>query len=328
MNFGAHGLSSDFDTLVDVLDDAERHPTFPAQFVSLVKSQELASISQRSRNPDYLAGRAFLRLLLQPGDPTLREETAASVNAIGATDLRDYVNSYYRPDLTQITVVGDVDTQHVIDKLTATFGTWTATGPKPDVSQSPIPLRPGGSAYIPAARSAVSVHLGQTGIARSNPDFYALNLMNEILGGGGAFDTRLMDEIRSKRGLVYGVSSSLSVNRWRGTFDFFLTAAPSRVRPAVTVLRQQLGRIQTQPVSNAELVRAKSKIIAGALVAEQATQTIVDRLENIGINQLPADYYATLGTRYNPVAPADIQRVERTYLHPKNLIQVYEGPKF
>ncbi len=328
MNFDAHGLSSDFDTLVDVLNDGERNPAFPAQYVSLAKSQELASISQRNRNPDYLAGRAFLKLLLPPGDPVLREETAASVNAIATADMQNYVGRYFRPDLTQITVVGDVDTQHVIDKLTATFGTWTAQGPKPDVSQSPIPLRPAATAYIPANRSAVSAHLGQTGIARSNPDFYALNLMNEVLGGGGAFDTRLMDEIRSKRGLVYGVSSSLSVSRWRGTLDFFLTAAPSRMRPAVAVLKQQLARIANAPVSQAELVRAKSKIIAGALVAEQATQTIVDRLENIGINQLPTDYYATLGTRYNPVTPADIQRVARTYLHPNHLIEVYEGPKF
>jgi len=328
MNFDAHGLSRDFDTLVDVLNDGERHPTFPAQYVSLVKSEEQAAISQRNRNPDYLASRAFLKLLLPPGDPALREETTASVKAVAPTDMRDYVSRYYRPDLTLITVVGDVDAKHVVDKLTATFGAWTAEGAKPDIAQSPIPLRPAASAYVPANRAAVSAHLGQTGIARTSPDFYALNLMNEILGAGGSFDTRLMDEIRSKRGLVYGVSSSLNVNRWRGTFDFSLTAAPSRVRPAVAVLKAQLVRIQTQPVSSDELVRAKSRIIAGALVAEQATQTISDRLANIGINGLPTNYYATLGTRYNPIDATDIERVARTYLHPKNLIEVYEGPKF
>jgi zinc protease len=328
MNFDAHGLSSDFDTLVDVLDDGERHPAFPESYVTLVKSQEQAAVSQRAHNPDYLAGRAYLKLMLPPGDPSLREETTASLGAIAAADMHTYVSRYYRPDLTLIAVVGDVDAKHVVDKLTATFGTWVTEGPKPDVAQSPIPLRPAASAYVPANRSAVTARLGQTGIARSNPDFYALNLMNEILGAGGSFDTRLMDEIRSKRGLVYGVSSSLNVNRWRGTIDFSLTAAPSRVRPAVALLKAQLARIQTQPVSGGELVRAKSKIIAGALVAEQATQTISERLENIGINQLPANYYATLGTRYNPIGAADIQRVARTYLHPKNLIEVYEGPRF
>jgi zinc protease len=328
MNFDAHGLSNDFDTLVDVLDDGERNPAFPAQYVSLVRSQELASIAQRDQNPDYLAGRAYERLMLTPGDPALREETAASIRAITPADLENYVARYYRPDLTLITVVGDVDTQHVIDKLRATFGTWTEDGPKPDIAESPIPLRSPASAYIPANRSAVSVHIGQPAIARPNPDFYALNLMNTILGGGGGFDTRLMTEIRSKRGLVYGASSALNVNRWRGTFDFYLTAAPVRVRPAVAVLKQQLALMQAQPPSQAELVRAKSKIVAGALVAEEATQTIANRLQNIGINRLPDDYYATLGTRYNPVTPADILRVARAYLHPNHLIEVYEGPKF
>jgi len=327
-NFDAHGLASDFDTLVDVLNDGERYPTFPARYVELVKSQEEAAIAERNRNPDYLAGRAFLRLLLPPGDPALREETAASIRAISSADLHDYVNRYYRPDLTTIVVVGDVDPRHVRDELNSTFGTWQAEGPKPDVSQPPLPLRPAASAYIPANRSAVSVRLGQAAIARTNPDFYALNLMNSILGAGGSFDTRLMDEIRSKRGLVYGVSSSLNVNRWRGTLDFSLTAAPSRVRRAVAVLKQQLVRMQTEPVSADELARAKSKLIAGSLVEEQATQTFVGRLENIGMNELPPSYYLTLATRYNPITPADIQRVAEKYLHPNNLVEVYEGPKF
>lgn len=328
MSFDAHGLSKDFDTLVDVLDDGERNPAFPPYYLSLVRSQELAGIAQRDHDPDYLAARAFQRLLLAPGDPALRQESASSVQAITEVDLRDYVQRYYRPDLTLITVVGDVKTQHVVDKLSATFGSWTAEGAMPDISQSPIPLPASASVYVPASRSAVSVHIGQPAIARSSPDFYALNVMNEILGGGGGFDTRLMTEIRSKRGLVYGVSSSLNVSRWRGTLDFELAAAPVRVRPAVAVLKQQLGLIQARPVGEDELVRAKSKIIAGALVAEEATQTIIGRLENIGVNHLAADYYANLGTHYNPVTAADVQRVARKYLQPNHLIEVYEGPKF
>lgn len=327
-SFDAHGLARDFDTLVDVLNDGERNPAFPAQYVSLVKSQELASVSKRDQNPDYLAQRAFLRLLLAPGDPMLRQESLASVRAITADDLKDYAAQYFRPDLTFIAVVGDVETQHVIDKISETFGTWTVPGPKPDVSQLPVPLKPAATAYVPAARAADTVHLGEPAPARPSPDFYALNLMNTILGGGGAFDTRLMNEIREKRGLVYGVSSALNVDRWRGWFDFNFTAAPVRVRPAIAVLRQQIVRMQQQPVEPGELARAKSKIIDGALVAEQATQTIVSRLENIAVNQLPTDYYAQLTHFYNPVSVADIQRVAQKYLHPKNLVEVYEGPKF
>jgi len=325
--FGAHGMAKDLGTLLDVIADGEEHPNFPARYVDLLRNQTLAGISQRAHDPDYLASRAFSRLLLGPEDPALRETSKASVSSITTEDLRGYASARLRPDLTTISVVGDASPDDVRAKLEAAFGRWQAQGATPDVSEQPIPLPAPASAYVTAARDEVSVRLGQPALSRRNPDFPALNLMNMILGGGGGFDTRLMSEIRVKRGLVYTVSSALDVDRYRGTLDFHLHANPKNVAAAVSLLKTQLTRIQESPVEPDELARAKSKIIAGELVSEQATDAILARVENIGVSDLASNYYQTLDARYGTLAKTDIQRVARAYLHPNHLVAVFEGPR-
>jgi zinc protease len=325
-NFGAHGMAKDLKVLLGVIADAEQHPVFPTQYVELVRRQTLAGIAQRDHDPDYLASRAFQRLLLPAKDPTLRETNKASVSSITIADLRRYAAAYLRPDLTTISVVGDVTPSDIRTQLEAAFGTWSAHGPTPDVSEQPIPAPTSASTYITTARDEVSVRIGQPAPSRRSGDFPALNLMNMILGGGGGFDTRLMSEIRVKRGLVYTVSSTLNVDRYRGTLDFTLHANPKNVAAAVSVLKKQLTRMQQEPVTKDELSRAKSKIIAGSLISEQATDTILAHVENIGISDLPSDYYQTLDTRYGSLTQSDIQRVARTYLLPNHLVEVFEGP--
>ncbi|HTV74801.1 MAG TPA: insulinase family protein [Candidatus Acidoferrales bacterium] len=326
-SFGAHGMAKDLGTLLDLLADGEEHPAFPPAYVELLRQQTLAGIAQRDQDPDYLASRAFQRLLLPPSDPELRESSIASVKAITTDDLRAYVHAYLRPDLTTISVVGDVDPDDVRAKLEAAFGTWTADGPKPDTSELPIPPPKPTTAFVTTARDEVSVRLGQPVPSRRSPDFYALNVMNEILGGGGTFDTRLMKEIRVKRGLVYSVSSSLDVDRYRGSLQFELEASPKNVAPAVAVLKSELVRMRNTPVTADELATAKTKIVAGALVSEEATDAIVARVDNIGGADLPSDYYKTLAQRYNTITIADVQRVARKYLLPGHLVEVFEGPR-
>jgi zinc protease len=325
--FGAHGMAKDIGALLDVIADGERHPTFPSQYVELVRQQMRAAVAQRGHDPDYLASRAFQHLLLSPDDPALREMSAASISSIRVDDLRRYAAAYLRPDLTTISVVGDITPDAARSHLEAAFGTWSAQGAKPDVSEQPIPPPLPASNYITVARDEVSVQIGQPAPSRKNPDFTAFNLMNTILGAGGGFDTRLMNQIRVKRGLVYTVSSSLNVDRYRGTLLFHLHAGPKNVLSAVSVLKAELVRMRQEPVSADELSRAKSKIIASALVAEEATEAVLAHVNNIGLSELPLDYYQTLNTRYGSLTRSDLQHVARAYLLPDHLVEVFEGPQ-
>ncbi|HYZ17763.1 MAG TPA: pitrilysin family protein, partial [Candidatus Acidoferrum sp.] len=325
-NFSAHGLALDLDRILDVLADGVQHPAYPQQYVTLVRDQELAAISRRSQNPDYKAERAFAALLYARSDPALREETTASVRAIDAAALRAYAQRYFRPDRTTIVVAGDLTADDVHASIVRAFGAWADRGPRPELHVPPLPPTRPATRLIPADRAAVAVRMGQRAIPRNSPDFYAYNLLNAILGGGGTFDTRLMHEIRERRGLVYSVSSSLIANRDRGILEIDLNANPANVTPAVALVRSEVRRMTQQPVGTTELARAKQKLIASTLVGEQSTQTILSRLENIALYRLPPQYYATLNAHYGPIDPATMLRVARRSIRPDAFATVFEGP--
>jgi zinc protease len=151
-------------------------------------------------------------------------------------------------------------------------------------------------------------------------------VLNQILGAGGAFESRLWQGLRQKRGLVYSVSSSLDANDDRGDFRIELNATPSRVVEAVKFVRSELRRLQQQPVSATELRDAKVRLVGNALIDEASSNGQAKQLLDIAVNHLPLDYYRTLNERFARITPADVQRVARTYLKPGELVEVYAGP--
>lgn len=326
--FTAYGLAKDFGTLVDVVADGILHPAFPQQYFAIIKSTYLTAISRRDHSPDYQAGRDLSQILLPPGDPTLREATTESVTSITRDDLQAYHDAYLRPDLTSITVVGDVTVPQVRAALAKAFGTWVASGPKPDTSLPPLPVRPGKTQTVDAAGATVSVTLAQPAPPRSSPDFYPLMVLNTILGSGGEMTTRLMQELRVKRGLVYGVSSDYGAFADRGLLEFHLSATPQNVKEAVALLKTQIVSAQAQAPTDAELERAKKYIIGETLVNEDSIGGIASAISNIGANNLPLDYYQTRNKIFNSVTAGDVLRVAKLYLRPDNLAEVYEGPQF
>jgi zinc protease len=324
--FSAHGRADDVSTLLDALADDVRHPLFPTDKLSLGKTQSTAVASRRALDPNYRTQRAFLEALYPAGDPVLREDSAASIGSITLDDVKAFHAKYVRPDMTTLVVVGDVDPAAVAREVTARFGDWTADGPKPDPHLPAIPLPAAKKQNVETPQQDVSVQLGAPALARTSPDYDAFSIANEIFGGG-SFDARLFREVRVKRGLVYGAYSSLNAGRDRGTMTITFRAVPAKVDAADAVVRAELKRMQTEPVSAEELARAKTRIIATTIDAEQATGAIAGDLMRIGLDDLPTSYYATLTQRYAKITPADIQRVSKLYFHPDNMVEVRTGPK-
>ena len=325
-SFGAHGLARDLPQFLDILADGEQHPTFPKRYVSLVRDQTLSEIAAQRNDPDYHARHVFARALFGMNDPTVREATQATVRSIKVDDLRAYTQKYLRPDLTSISIVGDIAPTVARDAVEHAFGSWRHTGARPDVSLPATPPTHTSSTHVLATRRLVTVRLGQAAIARSSPDFAAFNLLNAVLGGGGSFDTRLMHEIRERRGLVYSVSSSLESSKYRGILGISLSAAPEHVEEAVALAKEQLALLTREAPTQDELDRAREHLIGGSLVAEESTETIVDRVDTIAEFDLPTNNYQTLAQRYSRVTPAQILAVAKKYLRPNDLAAVYEGP--
>lgn len=324
-SFGARGLARDFPQLLDLLADDLKQPALPADFFSLVRDSIRSQVERREYDPRYRAARAFEEALLPAGDPALRTPTPQSLNAISLDDIRTLASRLIRPENIVLVVVGDVKATAVRDAVTAALGTWHAQGAPIDLAMPPVPEPKGGSIDVPAQSSDIAVRMGAPGIARTSPDYDTFTLMDQIFGGD-SFDSRLFKDVRMRSGLVYTIYSGLDASRDRGIFEIGLRASPQNVRRAVSLVKEEMRRMQDEPVGETELERARTRIVGSTIIAEQDKSTLVSDLLNIAQNDLPLDYYATLSQRFATISAAAIQRVARTYFHPTHMVEVYEGP--
>jgi zinc protease len=325
-NFSARGRVRDFDRIVNIVADGEEHPTFLDPWFGIERSQLANSIQSEEDISGEMVNRAYDHLLLAGDDPSLRRPTPPSVESITRQDLLDYTKTYWRPDLTTIAIVGDLDPQRVRDALEAAFGSWQNSGARPNPHLMALPPAASGHEYIGTDANQVYIRLGQPAISRKSPDYDAFLVLNQILGAGGAFESRLWQGLRQKRGLVYAVSSTLDADADRGDFRIELNASPQRVVEAVTFVRHELERLQRQPVTETELLEAKARLTSQALLEEASANGQAKQLLDIAINDLPLDYYRTIGEHFASITASDVQRVARAYLHPNRLVEVYAGP--
>jgi zinc protease len=324
--FSAQGEARDFEQIVEILADGEAHPTFADPWLQIERSQLANSLQSEANISGVMIDRAYNRLLLATNDPALRLPTPPSVQGITRENLSAFTAAYWRPDLTTIAVVGNLSLPRVRSALESAFGSWSAAGARPDPHLMPLPPASSGHDYIGTAANQVYIRLGQPAISRSNRDYDTFLVLNQILGGSGAFESRLWQELRQKRGLVYTVSSSLEADADRGDFRVELNASPQRVVEAVEFVRRELQRLQDEPVSATELQEAKSRLVGNALLDEASASGQAKQLLDIATNDLPLEYYRTLSERFAQITPADVQRVARAYLRPSRLVEVYAGP--
>ncbi|GAC1348830.1 MAG: pitrilysin family protein [Vulcanimicrobiaceae bacterium] len=325
--FSARGRAPDLDALLDVVAESLQHPSFPADAVERVRKQTLAAVAQRDGDPQYRATRDFDRLLVRRDDATLREPSRATILNVNRADLHAYAQRYIRPDLTTLSIAGDVDAAALRAKIEARFATWRATGSRPNPRLKPYPVTAPARRYIVSDRRLVDARLGEATIARDAADYDALAVISEVLGGDGAYDTRLMQQLHLERPVVASIATVLEADRYRGSLAIRFEVPPRNVRTAVAGVRREFERLQRDPVGPFELDRARSKIVARTLLGEQSTQTIAARVERLAADGLRPDSDATLGARFAALNGAQIMHAAQRYLHPDALIEIYEGPR-
>lgn len=324
--FSARGLAKDLDAMLRIVADDEKHPAFPDRYFVQERDQMANSINQEQNISGEAIDRTYAQLLLAPNDPGLRFPTSGSIGQLTRAEVADYTQRHWRPDLTAISIVGNVTLPQARNAVAAAFGDWRSAGPTPGTREPPFPPPHPAHAYIGTDATDVFIKLGQAVMARTSPDYDAFTLLNQILAGPGAFESRLMNEMRQKRGLVYNVSSNVSADRDRGDFSIVLSAAPQNVVSAVRFVRSQLVRLQEQPISSTELAQAKTRLVSAALLEEESPGNQVHELLDLQRFGLPLNYYATLNDRYSRITAADVLRVARKYLRPNALIEIYAGP--
>jgi zinc protease len=326
-DFSVQALSEHFDRAVALLADNELRPALPAAAMRVIQRQLAEVVTARNHSPGFLTQRSLSKALFPSSDPTLREATPQSVRSLDLADVRAYYREVFRPDLTTIVVIGNVPVERAQATIAKYFGGWTASGPVPQTDLPPAPPNRPSIVHVPdASRVQDIVVLAQTlGITRSDPQYFALNLGSEVLGGG-FYSTRLSIELRKERGLVYTVGSDLDSGRTRSVYFIQFASDPQNVGKAAAIALREVRSLQSAPPSAAELARVKSMLLHEIPLDEASIGDIaagfIERRE-LG---LPLDEPTLAARRYIALTGPEVQAAFKKWMRPSEMVQVSEGP--
>ena len=327
-DFSVQVLTGHFDRAIELLANNELHPGLPAQAFEIIRPQMARSVAGRLESPDYLTSRALRIALFPKSDRTLRQTTPATVSALSLEDVKNYYHRVFRPDLTTVVVIGNVDPARAKAVVERYFGAWNSTGPAPPTTFPAVPFNHPSATVVPdSSRVQVRVLLAETlGLNRFNPDYYALELGNHVLGGG-FYASRLYQDLRESAGLVYYVSSSLDSGKTRTIYRLSYGCDPPNVSKARAIVVRDLKAMQIDSVTPHELREAKAMLLREIPLSESSMDGVANGWISRTDVGLPLDEPVQAARRYVRLTGADVQAAFAKWLRPNGLVQVTEGPE-
>jgi predicted Zn-dependent peptidase len=312
-----------------LMADVAQRPTFPKEELERVRQQRLTSLLQARDSPETIASLAFSRVVYGPSHRygTALMGTVDTIKTLGPADLEAFYRSAYRPAHSTLIVVGDTVPDRVMPLLEKSFGGWKAQGPEVSRPEQQTPAPNTGRQLVvvdkPNAPQS-QIRIGGVGVARSNPDFFPIQVMNTILGGG--FSSRLNLNLREKRGYTYGASSGFDMRRFPGPFTAAAGVQSDKTAESITEFLNELrGMLKEVPAD--ELERAKNYVALRFPTTFETTGDIAGRLETLIAYGLPDDYYAKYVQQIQAVTSADVLRVAQRYLPIDRLTIVVAGDR-
>ncbi len=326
-DFGVQTLAEHFDKAVTLLADNELHPALPAQAMHIIQGEVSQAAEAKSHSPGFLAQHSLRQALYPKNDPSLRFPTAQTVRGLTLDDVRNYYRRVFRPDLTTIVVIGKVTPEEARGAIERHFGSWQATGPKPDTDLPAAPSNHPGVIAVPDdSRVQDVVLLAQNlDLTRKDPDYFALDLGNALLGGA-FYSTRLSVDLRKNAGLVYSVGSFLQAGRTRGVYLIDYACDPGNVSKAANAAVREIKAMQTTAVSAAELARIKAMLVRQIPLGEASVDEIARGLIERRDLELPLDEPTIAAQRYIALGASDVQAAFAKWMRPDDLVRVTRGP--
>jgi zinc protease len=320
-------LKQDFSRGVQLLADNQLHPALPENAFKIIKEQSAEFVAGNLKSPGYRFSRAINVGLLPKGDPGLREATPDTVSALALADVKKYYADTVRPDLTAIVVIGDVSAESAKSVIEKWFGTWKASGAKPDVTLPKVPLNGPSATSVPdPSQLQNSVDLSQiVGITRFDPDYYPLQLGNHVLGGG-FYATRLYHDLRQVNGYVYTVDVRLNAGKTRTAYTVTYACDPANVSKARQLIEQNLISMQKENVTPEELQQAKALLLRQLPLAQSSEDDVGRALVARAQLGLPLDEASRAAKRYSSLTADDVRLAFAKWIRPDAFVQVVRGP--
>lgn len=323
ISISARFLSENRDEALALLRETLLNPRFDEDAIERVRAQVLSGIRSSEKDPSSIASLAFAELVY--GDHPYGSSSDGTIESVTALTRDDLVSAHQGAltrDRLYISAVGDISAEDLGKILDELLGDLPQSGlPLPDEADTNLP---GGIKVVDFETPQSIAMFAQPGIAREHPDFFAAFILNHILGGGG-FESRLMQEVREKRGLTYGVYSYIAdrdrADVWMGQ----VASANDRVAEAVNVISDEWERIRTEGVSPRELEDAKTYLTGAYPLRFDGNATIARISVGMQMDGLGTDYIDTRNDKVNAVTLEQINRVARELLDPERLTFVVTG---
>jgi zinc protease len=321
----ARVIKKDIDLGFALLADILQHPAFPKAEFERIRSQILGEMASDNDDPGHVAMKAFNQLVFH-GHPYRwpLNGTEESLGKISHADVLNFYTREYVPTQVILTVVGDVTAEQVATLVDSHFGTWKKPALPTRTIKKAAALQRKTVQLIQKDLTQSNVILGHGGISRTNPDFYAVTVMNYVLGAGG-FSSRLMDSIRDKQGLVYGIMSHFDARLMPGSFWVNFQTRTETTNQAIQSVLDELKSIREAPVSDQELSEAKSFLMGSFPLRLDSTAKLAQVLAQVEFYGLGFEYFSQYPKWIERVTKEDVQRVAKQYLDPQRYALVVVG---
>jgi len=317
-----------FPATLDILADILVNPTFPENGLERLRGQRLVQLTQARAQPGAIANRVFPRIVYGSDHPYGRVVTEESLKAVTRADLVAFHKAYYQPGRALITVVGDTTAATVKPVIEKSLAAWTKGGERPSFTFPPVSAPKATTIFLVdkpgAAQSTFAI--GRPGPPRNTPDFYALQVMNTMLGG--MFQSRLNANIREEKGYSYGVTSSFGYGKGPGPFRTGGDIVTEKSDAALVEFMKELkGIIGGRPITDEELTTAKDALIQRLPGTFASVSSINSALTTLWVQNLPDDYYQQYTKRVAAITRDDVLRVAKQYVTVDNLAIVIVGDR-
>jgi len=313
--------------LLDLMVATLAKPVFDSNIIDREKQRITAAIREGDTKPEVVLQKRF-RQQVFANYPLSQSPTAVSVASISQGDIKNFHRDFYRQDRVIVNIVGDVTqakAQEIAQKLVASL---PSSGPQitplPSLARSPIAPESDRVVRVPFQTQQTHIAMGMTAITRDNPDYFPLLVGNYVLGGGG-FVSRLVGEVRDKRGFAYSVFSYFQPGRDTGTFEAGLQTRNDQANQALEVLQATISRFIEEGPTDSELAAAKSNLINGSPLRLDSNRKLLDNLSSITWNKLPLNTLDVWTKQVAAVRKEDVRDAFKRHLDMRRMISVLVG---
>ncbi len=317
-------LKGDLDDVFKVFADLMRNPEFRADKIDLAQKEEGDGISRRNDDVGEIAQREAVKLAYGADNPYARVPEYATVAAITRQDLLDWHGKYVQPNNIILGITGDFDSAAMEARLRAAFESWPKGSELPKTETQYSPASPG---YYLVPKDDVNqsnIRMVALGTTRANPDYYAISVFNEAFGGG--FSSRLFNDIRTKRGLAYGVGGGIGTNFGHpGVLQISMGTKSQTTIEAIQAVGEDIDNLAKQPLTDDEIQRAKDAILNAFIFSLDSPDKILAERMTYEFYGYPPDWLDKYQAEIKKVTASEVNRVGEKYLHKDQLAVLVVG---